>query len=131
GSFARGRELLDGEDRESWPVLGPLLKLRGFADEVRQLVIRAQEALRSPDDIERRAAEDGGAGGGVRSRDATGGGAAERGLAGWDELAAFLRHYLSVLDASSEVDFAGLVEQAAVAAGGGGRPPVPRRGGDL
>ena len=100
--FARVRELLDGEDPESWPVLGPLLKLRGFADEVRQLVIRAQEALRSPDDIERRAAE--------------------RGLAGWDELAAFLRHYLSVLDASSEVDFAGLVEQAAVAAGAGDPP---------
>jgi superfamily I DNA/RNA helicase/RecB family exonuclease len=100
--FARVRELLDGEDPESWPVLGPLLKLRGFADEVRQLVIRAQEALRSPDEIERRAAE--------------------RGLAGWDELAAFLRHYLSVLDASSEVDFAGLVEQAAVAAGAGDPP---------
>ena len=100
--FARVRELLDGEDPESWPVLGPLLKLRGFADEVRQLVIRAQEALRSPDDIERRAAE--------------------RGLPGWDELAAFLRHYLSVLDASSEVDFAGLVEQAAVAAGAGDPP---------
>lgn len=100
--FARVRELLDGEDPESWPVLGPLLKLRGFADEVRQLVIRAQEALRSPDDIERRAAG--------------------RGLAGWDELAAFLRHYLSVLDASSEVDFAGLVEQAAVAAGAGDPP---------
>jgi superfamily I DNA/RNA helicase len=95
--FARVRELLDGEDPERWPVFGPLLRLRGFADEVRQLVIRAQEALRSPDDIERRAAE--------------------RGLSGWDELAAFLRHYLSVLDASSEVDFAGLVEQAAVAAG--------------
>jgi ATP-dependent DNA helicase UvrD/PcrA len=29
--FARVRELLDGEDPESWPVLGPLLKLRGFA----------------------------------------------------------------------------------------------------
>ncbi|HKX33711.1 MAG TPA: ATP-dependent DNA helicase [Actinomycetota bacterium] len=100
--FARVRELLEGEDPRRWPVFGPLLKLRGFADEIRQLVIRAQEALRSPDDIERRAAE--------------------RGLTGWDELAAFLRHYLSVLDASSEVDFAGLVEQAAVAAGAGDPP---------
>src|SRR5215216_5997405 len=85
--FARVRELLEGEDPGRWPVFGPLLKLRGFADEVRQLVIRAQEALRSR-----------------------------------DELAAFLRHYLSVLDASSEVDFAGLVEQAAVAAGAGDPP---------
>jgi len=100
--FARVRELLEGEDPGRWPVFGPLLKLRGFADEVRQLVIRAQEALRSPEYIEGRAAE--------------------RGLAGWDELAAFLRHYLSVLDASSEVDFAGLVEQAAVAAGAGDPP---------
>ncbi len=100
--FARVRELLHGEDPERWPVFGSLLKLRGFADEVRQLVIRAQEALRSPDEIEHQAAE--------------------RGLAGWDELAAFLGHYLSVLDASGEVDFAGLVEQASVAAGVGDPP---------
>ena len=100
--FARVRELLDGEDPARWPVFGSLLKLRGFADEVRQLVIRAQEALLAPDEIERRAAR--------------------RGLAGWDELAGFLRNYLSVLDASSEVDFAGLVEQAAVAAAAGDPP---------
>ncbi len=71
-------------------------------------MIRAQEALRSPDDIEREAAE--------------------RGLAGWDELAAFLRHYLSVLDASSEVDFAG-ARRAGRGRGGGGRPAVRPRDG--
>jgi len=97
--FARVRELLAGEDPEMWPAYGTLLPLRGFADEVRQLLIRAQEALVTPQDIERRAAA--------------------AGLGGWGELAAFLRHYLSVLDAAGEVDFAGLVEQAAVAAGSG------------
>lgn len=100
--FLRVRELLEGEDPNDWPAYRMLLGLRGFADEVRQFVIRAQEALLSPEDIEHRAAE--------------------RGLGGWTELAAFLRHYLSVLDAKNEVDFAGLVEQAAVAAGKGGPP---------
>ncbi|MCI0634645.1 MAG: ATP-dependent helicase [Actinobacteria bacterium] len=97
--FTRVRELLLGEDLAHWPAYGGLLQLRGFADEVRQFVIRAQEALLSPDDIERRAAE--------------------RDVGGWRELASFLRHYLQVLDSNGEVDFAGLVEQAAVAAAQG------------
>ena len=98
----RVRELLEDQDAERWPAFGALLGLRGFADEVRQFVIRAQEALLPPDEIERRAHE--------------------RGLTGWGELAAFLREYLAVLDASKEVDFAGLVEQAARGAGSG-EPP--------
>ena len=95
----RVRELLEDQDPERWPAYGGLLGLRGFADEVRQFVIRAQEALLPPEEIERRAHQ--------------------RGLAGWGELAAFLREYLAVLDGSREVDFAGLVEQAARAAGSG------------
>ncbi len=98
----RVRELLEHEDPARWPAYGALLGLRGFADEIRQFVIRAQEALLSPGDIER--------------------GGDERGLTGWAELATFLRHYLAVLDASKEVDFAGLVEQAAAAVGEG-EPP--------
>jgi superfamily I DNA/RNA helicase len=98
----RVRELLEHEEADRWPAHGGLLGLRGFADEVRQFVIRAQEALLSPDEIARRATE--------------------RGLGGWFELAEFLRHYLAVLDASKEVDFAGLVEQAAAAVGEGNRP---------
>jgi superfamily I DNA/RNA helicase len=94
--FGRVRELLDGEDPARWPAYGSLLPLRGFADEVRQFVTRAQEALVLPEDIERRAS------------------AAE--LGGWRELSAFLRQYLAVLDQSAEVDFAGLVAQAAAAA---------------
>ncbi len=102
--FKRVRELLEDQDLARWPVHGSLLPLHGFADEVRQFVIRAQESLLSPDDIERRAAD--------------------MGLAGWDELATFLREYLSVLGNKerAEVDFAGLVEQAAAAAATGDPP---------
>jgi superfamily I DNA/RNA helicase len=95
--FALVRELLAGEDPERWPVYGSLLALHGFANEIRQFVIRAQEALLTPDEIERRAGH----------------------LPGWPELGGFLRHYLEVLDEAGKVDFAGLVEQAAVAASSG------------
>jgi superfamily I DNA/RNA helicase/RecB family exonuclease len=94
--FAKVQELLAGEDPALWPAYRDLLPLRGFADEVRQLVLRAQEALLAPDDIERAA----------RARD----------LRGWADLAGFLRRYLEVLDAQGAVDFAGLIEQAAVGA---------------
>jgi superfamily I DNA/RNA helicase len=97
--FARVQELLSGEDPGRWPAFGGLLALRGFADEIRQLVLRCQEALVRPDDIEVVAAR--------------------RGWGGWAELAGFLRRYLEVLDAEGAVDFAGLVEQAAVAAAAG------------
>lgn len=100
--FARVRELLLGEDPARWPAYGSLLSLRGFADEVRQFVTRAEEALLLPEDIERRA---------TASH-----------LGGWHELAAFLRLYLGVLDQADEVDFAGLVAQAAAAASLG-EPP--------
>lgn len=99
--FGRVRELLDGEDPARWPAYGSLLPLRGFADEVRQFVTRAQEALVLPEDIERRASA--------------------AGLGGWHELAAFLRQYVAVLDQAAEVDFAGLVAQAAAAASLGDR----------
>lgn len=94
--FAKVQELLGGEAPADWPGYGGMLRLRGFADQIRQLVLRAQEALVTPEEIEA---------------------AAEvRALGGWRELAGFLRRYLQVLDAESAVDFAGLVEQAAVAA---------------
>ncbi len=101
--FAKVRELLAGEDPDRWPAYGGMLGLHGFADEIRQFVLRAQEALVTPDDIDA-AAE-------------------ARGLGGWHELSDFLRRYLQVLDAEGAVDFAGLVEQAAVAAEIG-EPPM-------
>src|SRR5437773_137694 len=96
--FARVRDLLAGEDPADWPVYGSMLRLRGFADEVRQFVRRCQEALVEPADIIHQA---------------------ERAaLPGWKELAGFYGRYLDILASSGVVDFAGLVAQAAVAASG-------------
>jgi superfamily I DNA/RNA helicase/RecB family exonuclease len=97
--FAKVRDLLSGEDPEDWPAYGSMLPLRGFADEVRQFLLRAQEALLRPEQIAERAGR--------------------AGLSGWHELAGFYRRYLQVLDGEGAVDFAGLVEQAAVGAAEG------------
>jgi superfamily I DNA/RNA helicase/RecB family exonuclease len=94
--FAKVQELLSGENPPDWPAYGGLLGLRGFADEIRQFVLRARESLLTPEEIQSAAKA--------------------RSLGGWRELARFLRRYLEVLDAEGAVDFAGLVEQAAVAA---------------
>lgn len=98
--FATVAELLDGQDPAAWKAYGGMLHLRGFADEVRNFLLRAQEALLEPDDIAARAAE--------------------RDLPGWRELAVFYREYLDVIDAQGRLDFAGQVRQAAAAAGGPG-----------
>lgn len=97
--FSVVRDMLLGELEEmpeEWHAYRNLLPIHGFADQVRQFVLRAREALLPPDDIARKAEE--------------------HGLAGWLELAGFYRRYLEVLDARNTVDFPGLVEQAAVAA---------------
>jgi superfamily I DNA/RNA helicase/RecB family exonuclease len=97
--FERVHELLLAEPPDAWPAYGALLGLRGFADEVRQFLLRAEEALLSPEEIEGRAKA--------------------AGLGGWRELAGFYRRYQEVLDAEETVDFAGLLAQAAAAAGQG------------
>ncbi len=97
--FSKVRELLAGEDPARWPAYGSMLGLRGFADQVRQFLLRAQEALMKPDEILAKAEA--------------------AGLGGWRELADFYRRYLEVLDDEESVDFAGLVEQAAAAAAKG------------
>ncbi|HSL11353.1 MAG TPA: ATP-dependent DNA helicase [Actinomycetota bacterium] len=97
--FAKVRELLEGQDRAQWPAYGHLLGMRGFADEVRQFLLRAQEALRTPEDIAAAASS--------------------RGLTGWDELARFLAEYGSVMDGIGVVDFAMLLQRAAAVAGDG------------
>jgi superfamily I DNA/RNA helicase len=97
--YAHVRDLLRGEDPEQWPAYRSMLELRGFADQVRQVLLRAQEALLQPEDIAAKAEE--------------------RGLTGWRELAAFYRRYLQVLDAEGAVDFAGLLMQAAAVASKG------------
>jgi len=101
--FAKVRELLFGEDPARWPAYGSLLAMRGFADQVRQFLLRAQEAQLEPEEIA------------ARAKDAS--------LSGWPELAEFYRRYLDVLGGEPvSVDFAGLVWQAAVAAEKG--PPL-------
>ena len=48
--FAKVRELLADQDPAAWPAYGHLLGMRGFADQVRQFLLRAQEELRTPQD---------------------------------------------------------------------------------
>ena len=93
--FALVQDLLQGQDPAEWPAYGHLLTLRGFADQIRQFLLRAQEARLTPEEIETRA-------------DA-------RGLTGWRELARFYRDYLDVLDADRVVDFAALIGRAEAA----------------
>jgi superfamily I DNA/RNA helicase/RecB family exonuclease len=97
--FSAVQELLATQDPADWPAYGSLLTMRGFADEVRQFLLRAQESMRDPADIEA-AAE-------------------RRGLTGWRELARFLREYQTVMDDLGTVDFAALLQRAAGVAGKG------------
>ena len=91
--FAKVRELLADQDPQRWPAYGRMLALRGFADEMRQFLSRAQESLLTPEQIEEAASH--------------------RGLTGWHELAAFLREYQEVIDGLNVVDFAAMVQRAA------------------
>ena len=100
--FALVQDLLQGQDPSEWPAYGHLLTLRGFADQVRQFLLRAQEARLGPRDIDAKAEA--------------------RGLTGWLELARFYRSYLDVLDADRVVDFAALIGRAEAAAAAG--PPL-------
>ena len=97
--FAKVRELLAEQDPAAWPAYGHLLGMRGFADEVRGFLLRAQEALRTPDDL-------------VAAAD-------RRGLHGWAELARFLGEYQAVMDDLNAVDFAMLLQRAASVAAKG------------
>ena len=100
--FARVRELLAAQDPAAWPAYGHLLEVRGFADEVRQLLTRMQEGLRTPREL----AE-----------------AGERaGLHGWGELARFASEYQDALDGAGQVDHAGLVQRAVAVVGAGPSP---------
>ena len=94
--FALVQDLLQGQDPSEWPAYGHLLTLRGFADQIRQFLLRAQEARITPEEIQAKAGS--------------------RGLTGWLELARFARAYLDVLDADRVVDFAALIGRAEAAA---------------
>ena len=94
--FAKVRELLSEQEPADWPAYGHLLGMRGFADEVRQFLLRAQESMRAPEDL-------------IAAAD-------RRGLHGWHELARFLSEYQAVLDHLNAVDFAALLQRGAAAA---------------
>ena len=95
--FGKVRDLLTAEDEGDWPTYGKMLRLRGFADEIRQFVLRAQEALIQPEDVAAKAGPDA--------------------RVGWAEVASFYRRYLDVLAAEGTVDYAGLVVQTAASSG--------------
>ncbi|MGH2697072.1 MAG: UvrD-helicase domain-containing protein, partial [Actinomycetota bacterium] len=91
--YAVVRELLAGEHREDWPSFGRLLEVRGFAQQVADLVLRAQERLLAPEELAA---------------------AAERaGRPEYAEVAAFYGRYLDAQLAGGRTDFAGLLFQAA------------------
>jgi superfamily I DNA/RNA helicase/RecB family exonuclease len=96
--FALVEQLLreERDHPERWPAYGALLHLHGFADELRQFVLRAGERLLSPQDI---AAS-----------------AERRGLSGWNELARFYETYRSELARRGVLDFPGLLARGAEAA---------------
>ena len=94
--FARVRELLagDAEARATrWPSeLQPILRTRGFAEELRDLLLRAQERGIGPAGL-----------------DVLG---AQRGRPEWRAAAAFYQGYLDVLSFEQTLDYAGLVARA-------------------
>lgn len=91
--YAVVRELLAGERPADWPTFGHLLEVRGFAQQVADLVLRAQERLLSPEDLAA---------------------AVERaGRPEYQEVAAFYGRYLDAQLAGGRTDFAGLLFQAA------------------
>ena len=93
--FALVRELLAGQDPAAWPAYGRLLGVRGFADEVRQLLTRMQESLLSPKDLER-------------------GGRRRPGSAAGPSSPASHRSTSTRCDSVNQVDYAGLVQLASV-----------------
>lgn len=94
--FARVRDLLAGEAATNsgrWPAeLRPILRTRGFAEELRDVVLRAQERGITPAGL-----------------DVLG---AQRGRPEWRSAAAFFQDYLDVLSFEQTLDYAGLVQRA-------------------
>jgi len=97
--YATVRELLLNDKASDWPVFGNLLKVRGFAREVSDFVLRAQERLYDPASLRELV---------PRATNP-----------GYDEVADFFDRYLEVMTASNRVDFAGLLHQAVVVLQGG------------
>jgi superfamily I DNA/RNA helicase len=93
--YATVRELMMNDPPAAWSTFGSLVRVRGFAREVADFVLRAQERLFDPAslraEIERAARP------------------------GYGEVADFFERYVEVMSASNRVDFAGMLHQAVVA----------------
>jgi superfamily I DNA/RNA helicase len=93
--YATVRELMRHDRSELWPSFRDLLEVRGFAREVADFVLRAQERLYDPESLRAEIARTG--------RDE------------YAEVATFFERYLEVMSASNRVDFAGLLYQSVTA----------------
>ncbi len=91
--YAVVREMLSEERPADWPSFGRLIEVRGFAQQVADLMLRAQERLLTPEDLLT---------------------AADRaGRPEYEEVAAFYGRYLDAQVVAGRTDFAGLLFQAA------------------
>ena len=101
--YAVVRELLAGEKQDDWPRFHHLLQVPGFARQLADFVLRSQERLLDPDDLD--ALVD------------------RSGMEEYKEVAAFYRRYLEALSTAGQVDFATLLYQAVslLERGSGGR----------
>ncbi len=85
------RDLLTGEDPTDWPhPFRPLLTTHTFADEVTDFILRSQEQLLTPEDLETRAAD----------------------RADWKGLPSFYRRYLEELPQRGRIDYGTLLAEA-------------------
>ncbi|MGH2691540.1 MAG: PD-(D/E)XK nuclease family protein [Actinomycetota bacterium] len=91
--YAVVRELLAGEDPSAWPSFGPLLGVGRFVQQVADFLLRTQERLLTPEELE----------GLVR----------RSGREDYIEVAGFYKRYLEALSAAGQVDFSGLLFQTA------------------
>ncbi len=89
--YAVVRRMLRDEPPEGWPQLGHLLGVGGFAQQVADFVLRAQERLLDPNDLDAVVEKSG------RTE--------HRGIAG------FYRRYLDALRNEGRIDFAGLLHR--------------------
>ena len=101
--YAAVRDMLAVERPEDWPRFGRLLPVTSFAKQVADFVLRCQERLLTPEDVEKLVESSG------RDEHA--------------EVAAFYRRYLDALAGAGQVDFGGLLVQAVslLSAGGDAR----------
>jgi superfamily I DNA/RNA helicase/RecB family exonuclease len=90
--YAEVRGLLLDQRPQDWPTFGDLLEVPAFGRQVADFVLRCQERLLSPEDLDALVRRTG--------RDDLG------------ELAVFYRRYLDALGANGQIDFGGLLQQA-------------------